>query len=34
MMEQINNYETIFVIDASLEEDKIAALVEKSKAAL
>ena len=31
MMEQINNYETIFVIDASLEEDKIAALVEKFK---
>ena len=31
MMETINNYETIFVIDASLEEDKIAALVEKFK---
>ena len=31
MMEQINNYETIFVVDASLEEEKIAALVEKFK---
>ena len=31
MMEQINNYETIFVIDASLEEEKIASLVEKFK---
>ena len=31
MMETINNYETIFVIDASLEEDKITALVEKFK---
>ena len=31
MMEQINNYETIFVIDARYEEEKIAELVEKFK---
>ncbi|MBR5236006.1 MAG: 30S ribosomal protein S6 [Clostridia bacterium] len=31
MIEVINKYETIFVIDASLEEEKIAALVEKFK---
>ncbi len=31
MMETINNYETIFVIDASLEEEKITGLVEKFK---
>lgn len=31
MIETINKYETIFVIDASLEEEKITALVEKFK---
>ena len=31
MIEVINKYETIFVIDASLEEEKIQALVEKFK---
>jgi small subunit ribosomal protein S6 len=31
MVDVINKYETIFVIDASLEEDKITALVEKFK---
>lgn len=31
MAEIINNYETIFVIDASLEEDAITALTEKFK---
>jgi len=30
-MEIINKYETIFVVDASLEEEKITALVEKFK---
>jgi len=31
MTEIINKYETIFVLDATLEEDKIDALVEKFK---
>ncbi len=31
MIEVINKYETIFVIDATLEEEKITALVEKFK---
>lgn len=31
MIEVINNYESIFVIDASLEEEKITELVEKFK---
>ena len=32
MAEIINNYETIFVLDASLEEEKLEALTEKFKA--
>lgn len=31
MIDVTNKYETIFVVDASLEEEKIAALVEKFK---
>ena len=31
MIDVVNKYETIFVVDASLEEEKIAALVEKFK---
>ncbi len=31
MIDIVNKYETIFVIDASLEEEKITALVEKFK---
>ncbi|MBR6729284.1 MAG: 30S ribosomal protein S6 [Clostridia bacterium] len=31
MINNINKYETIFVVDASLEEEKITALVEKFK---
>lgn len=31
MVDVINKYETIFIVDASLEEDKITALVEKFK---
>ena len=31
MVDVINKYETIFIVDASLEEDQITALVEKFK---
>ena len=31
MIDIVNKYETIFVVDASLEEEKITALVEKFK---